>query len=159
MDEEIKKEIPLEEPVVDQQAKERDEYLAGWQRAKADLANYKKEEGERLKLMSRFQLEAVCHELLPVLDSFELGLQSSGDKQGLEMIRNQLWDILHRLGLEKISVPPGTEFDPARHEAVGEVPASEPPGTVTKEMSVGYILENKIIRPARVLLSKSLEEK
>lgn len=159
MDEEIKKEIPLEEPVIDQQTKERDEYLAGWQRAKADLANYKKEEGERLKLMSRFQLEAVCYELLPVLDSFELGLQSSGDKQGLEMIRNQLWDILRRLGLEKISVPPGTEFDPTRHEAVGEVQSSEPPGTVTKEMSVGYILENKIIRPARVLLSKSPEEK
>ena len=158
MNEEINNDVPLE-PTIDPSVKERDEYLAGWQRAKADLANYKKEEGERLKLMSRFQLEAICHELLPVLDSFELGLQSSGDKQGLEMIRNQLWDTLHRLGLEKISVPPGTEFDPASHEAVGEVLASESPGTVAKEVSVGYMLENKIIRPVRVLLSKSPEEK
>lgn len=157
MEEEIKNSAP--EMEVSQVIKERDEYLAGWQRAKADLANYKKEESDRLKLMSRFQLEAICRELLPVLDSFDLGLQNSQDKQGLEMIRNQLWNILRRLGLQKISSPPGTEFDPTRHEAVGEVPATEPPGTISKEVSVGYALEEKIIRPVKVLLSKSPEEK
>jgi molecular chaperone GrpE len=157
MDEEIKN--PAPEIEVDQTAKERDEYLAGWQRAKADLVNYKKEEGDRLKLMSNFQLEAICRELLPVLDSFDLGLQSSPDKQGLEMIRSQLWDTLRRLGLQKISSPPGTEFDPARHEAVGEIPAAEPPGTISKEVSVGYMLEEKIIRPIKVLLSQGPEQK
>ena len=157
MEEEIKNPVP--ETEVDQTAKERDEYLAGWQRAKADLVNYKKEEGDRLKLMSRFQLEAICRELLPVLDSFDLGLQSSPDKQGLEMIRSQLWDTLRRLGLQKISSPPGTEFDPVRHEAVGEVPATEPPGTISKEVSVGYMLEEKIIRPVKVLLSQGPEQK
>lgn len=156
MEEENKNQVA--EPAVDQTAQERDEYLAGWQRAKADLANYKKEEADRLKFASRFQLEAVCRELLPVLDSFDLGLQSSSDKQGLEMIRQQLWDSLRRLGLEKITAPPGAAFDPARHEAVGEIPAAEPPGTIANEASVGYVLENKIIRPVRVLLSQGPQE-
>jgi molecular chaperone GrpE len=157
MEEEIKNQVS--EPEVNQTAKERDEYLAGWQRAKADLANYKKEESERIKFMSRFQLEAVCRELLPVLDSFDLGLQNSLDKQGLEMIRNQLWDALRRLGLQKITAPPGTPFDPVRHEAVGEISAAEPPGSVAQEASVGYALEEKIIRPVRVFLSQGPEQK
>ena len=156
MDEENKNKN-TEVSATDQLSKERDEYLAGWQRAKADLANYKKEETDRLKLTARFQLESVCREILPVLDSFELGLENSPDKKGLEMIRSQLWDVLRRLGLQKISSPPGSVFDPARQEAVGEIPSAEPPGTVAKEAGPGYALEEKIIRPVRVLLSQGPE--
>ncbi|MFH1193176.1 MAG: nucleotide exchange factor GrpE [Candidatus Jorgensenbacteria bacterium] len=138
-------------------ARERDEYLNGWKRAKADLANYRKEEAERFSAFAQFSTEALIAELLSLFDSFDLGLAAvKGDeeaKRGFFLIRGQLEDILKRRGLEAILAPPGTPFDPARHEGVGEVASGEPPGTVAEEVSKGYAFGGKVLRPARVKVS------
>ncbi|MBI2053505.1 MAG: nucleotide exchange factor GrpE, partial [Candidatus Sungbacteria bacterium] len=76
--------------------KERKEYLDGWQRAKADGINYKKEEGRRLEDLIRFASVGMIEELLPVLDSFDLALAGSTDKgmeRGIMLIRSQLEDV------------------------------------------------------------------
>ncbi len=138
--------------------RQRDEYLAGWQRAKADFMNYKREELRRIEDAARYGNEALIGDLILVLDNFDLGLRTlekSGPvERGIYLIRSQIEDILRKRGLEKVSVKPGDEFDPMVAEAMSEVASDRPPGTVVEEVEPGYRLRDKILRPARVILSK-----
>lgn len=138
--------------------KTRDEYLDGWKRAKADFLNYKKDEAARAETLAKFANEALLADLLYVLDSFDLGLATVDEKdharKGMELIRAQLEEILRRHGMERVQVKSGDAFDPSRHEAVGEIEAGVPPGAVAEEVGAGYLLHGKIVRPARVKLSK-----
>lgn len=137
---------------------DRDQYLAGWQRAKADYLNYKKEEQARLGEIARYTGEELLKEMITVLDSFDLGLQAlekSGPvEKGVYMIRAQIEDILKKRGLEKIPLKPGDPFDPAIAEAITEGESEQPPGTIAEEIEPGYRLYDKVLRPARVRLSK-----
>ena len=143
---------------LDAVTKQRDEYLAGWQRTKADLINYKKDEMKRLEEVARYGNVDLIKDLISVLDNFDLGLRAlekSGPvEKGVYLIRSQIEDILKKRGLEKLSVKPGDEFDPAVAEAMSEVPSEHPPGTVVEEIEPGYRLHDKIVRPARVIISK-----
>jgi molecular chaperone GrpE len=138
--------------------KERDEYLNGWQRARADFANYKKDEVERLTKGVRYATEDIVLDLLRVLDSFDLGLaaleKDGKTEKGMHMIRAQLEDSLKRRGLERIPITIGDPFDPAVAEAVGEMVAELPPGSIAEEIEPGYRLLGKVVRPARVRLAK-----
>ncbi len=138
--------------------KERDEYLNGWKRAKADFINYKKEEAERFREFAKFSNEALVLELIMVLDSFSLGLAVLEDdkpaEKGMRLIKNQLEETLKKYGLEKITVKSGDAFDPAFHEGLKEVESAAPPGTIAEGIDIGYALNGKVIRPARVNLSK-----
>ena len=142
--------------------RERKEYLEGWQRAKADLINYKKDEERRLEDLGRFLHVGVLEDLLPVLDSFDLALQSfklTGDlgkshEQGVLMIRSQLLDILKKRGVMQISVHAGETFSPERHESIGEVASNHAAGTIAEEVQKGYMIAERVIRPARVRIAK-----
>ncbi|HXF44356.1 MAG TPA: nucleotide exchange factor GrpE [Candidatus Paceibacterota bacterium] len=138
--------------------RERDEYLAGWQRAKADFSNYKKEEAQRFADFAKISQEALVAELIAVLDSFELGLAVSGSdsasEKGMLLIKNQLEDTLKKYGLEKINVEIGKPFDPKLQEAIAEVESERPPGTVVEVAGTGYLLGGRVLRPAKVKLSK-----
>src|SRR3989338_334283 len=137
---------------------QKNEYLAGWQRAKADLINYKKEELQRLEEVAKYHGAEFMRELIAVLDAFDLGLaalekQGSVEK-GIYMIRAQIEDILKSHGLTKIPIRVGDPFDPAVAEAIAEAESGEPPGTVLEEIEPGYRLHDKILRPSRVKISK-----
>ncbi|MEK7086990.1 MAG: nucleotide exchange factor GrpE [Patescibacteria group bacterium] len=138
--------------------KQRDEYLDGWKRAKADFINYKKEEMERFSVLTKFGNEVLVLELLNVLDSFDLSLAILKDdeatQKGIFLIRNQLEDLLKKHGLEKIAVASGDNFDPVRHEAVAEIESDKPAGIIHEEVKKGYTLNGKVLRPARVKISK-----
>ena len=137
--------------------KEKKEYLEGWQRTKADFINYKKEEGRRMEDMARFLISGALGDMLPVLDSFDLAFKSLDKSQERDvlMIKTQLLDVLRRRGLEIISLKPGEDFNPEKHESIGEVEAEYPAGTVAEEVQKGYLLRDKVLRPARVRLSKN----
>ncbi|MEK7195623.1 MAG: nucleotide exchange factor GrpE [Patescibacteria group bacterium] len=143
--------------------KTRDEYLAGWQRAKADFINYKKEELARLQDVARYGNEELIGELITVLDNFDLGLRvmerSGAADKGIYMIRAQIEDILKKRGLKKIKISPGEKFNPAVAESVAEAESDKPPGTILEEIETGYRLYDKILRPARVKISKNTENK
>jgi len=134
------------------------EYLAGWQRTKADFINYKKEEMKHLEDVARYGSEDLMKDLIGVLDNFDLGLRTlekAGPvERGIYLIRSQIEDILKKRGIEKLSVKAGDEFDPMIAEAMAEVPSDRPPGTIVEEVEPGYRLKDKILRPARVILSK-----
>jgi len=137
--------------------KERKEYLDGWQRAKADLINYKKEEGRRLEELARFAGTSLIEEILPVLDSFDLALAGSVDKgmeRGIMLIRSQLEDVIRKRGVAVIQVQPGDAFNPEKHEAIGEVESAAPAGSIAEAVQRGYELAGRVIRPARVRLAK-----
>lgn len=157
---ESSKETPSSEGELEKCRKERDEYLDGWKRAKAELANYKKDEAKRFEAIIRFANEALIKEAIAVLDSFDLALISSeGDadkkqQKGLYLIRQQLEDILKQQGLERIVVLVGQKFDPNFQEAIVEVESGSTPGTVVEEVEKGYLLNGKLIRPARVKIAK-----
>lgn len=139
--------------------RDRDEYLAGWQRTKADFINYKKEETKKLEDIARYGSVDLVKDLISVLDNFDLALRTFEKEgpveKGLYLIRTQLEDILKKRGLEKMSVKPGDVFDPAIAEALTEVESEHhPAGTVVEEIEPGYRMYDKILRPARVIVSK-----
>jgi molecular chaperone GrpE len=138
--------------------KQRDEYLAGWQRAKADLINYKKEEAERLQEFAKYHNADFVLELVSILDNFDLGLaalEKQGPvEKGIYMIRAQMEDILKKRGLRRVEVKKGDQFDPAVMEAIAEVDSDLPEGGIVEEIEAGYRLYDKILRPARVKVSK-----
>ena len=111
--------------------------------------------------MARFVITGAISDILPVLDSFDLAFkvrQLTDDKsqeQGVLMIKTQLLDVLRRRGLEIISLKPGEDFNPEKHESIGEVEAEYPAGTVAEEVQKGYLLRDKVLRPARVRLAKN----
>ena len=153
---------PKAEPTIEEKLtaveKQRDEYLAGWQRAKADFINYKKDEGKRFEDLIRFANEDILEELIGVLDSFDLGLaalEKAGPvEKGVYMVRSKLDNVLKQRGLEILSVKIGDKFDPSLSEAMVEIESEQPAGTILEIIESGYKLRDKILRPARVKVSK-----
>lgn len=136
---------------------EKKEYLDGWQRAKADYVNYKKDEAKRFEDMARFVAGGLVHDILPVLDSFDLALGQGLPKEserGILLIRSQLEDILRKRGVEEIVVEAGTSFDPEIEESLGEVESPHRAGAVAEVVQRGYRLRDKVVRPVRVRISK-----
>lgn len=138
--------------------KEKDEYLDGWKRAKADLINHKKDEAKRFEIMVKFSQEAMIRDLISVLDSFDLAilaLERDGKaEKGIYLIKSQLEDNLKKYGLEKVLVSVSQPFDANLQEAIAAVESDKLPGTVIEEVEKGYLLHGKLIRPARVKVSK-----
>lgn len=136
--------------------KERDEYLAGWQRAKADLSNYKKDEARRNEEFAKWALAAFTKELLDILYSFDVALtqmKSESETMGLKLIQKQLTATLEKYGLEPIPAQQGAKFDPELHEAISREPSDQPEDTIIEEVQKGYMLHDRVLRPSKVKVS------
>lgn len=166
MEEEIKKEdVQIEnESDLQKQFEECNEkcqeYLTGWQRERADFANYKKDEA-KTREESRFYMKSkIVYEFLTVLDNFDLALKhmpedlkSNNWAKGVSHIRQQLEMILKGEGAEEIRCV-GEKFDPAVHEALEEAESDKESGIVLEELQKGYKLDGRVIRPSKVKISK-----
>lgn len=144
--------------------KEKQEYLDGWQRARADYANLQKANDESIKRLKGMIEESVISELIPVLDSF---LMAFGNKEawekvestwrtGVEYIYQQLMNMLQSHGVVLYG-DIGEAFDPAKHESVGEEKTDEKKKdhTVAKVAQKGILLGSQVLRPARVTIYTS----
>ncbi len=139
---------------------ERADYLANWQKERADFINYKKSEEDRRKQSLEYARERFAEELLPVLDAY--GMMSSNKdswekvdkawRQGVEYIQGQLVKVLADNGITEISPKEGDHADAALHDLIGTVPTEDPTKdhTVAVVMQKGYALRDRVIRPARV---------
>lgn len=147
---------------IDKVKAERDEYLSGWQRAKADFLNYKKDEAKRMEEIAKYQLEDVLYDLLTVLDNFTLAItaleKQGAAEKGVYMIKTQLEDVLRKRGLEKIQISEGSIFDPSVAEAIAEVDSEKEGGAIVEIIEAGYRINGKLLRPARVKISKGQKE-
>jgi len=141
--------------------KQKEEYLAGWQRARADLLNYKKEEIERMGEILKLAGQEFVLKILPILDNFETAekaipqdLKEDGNFKGLLLIKAQIQDFLKGQGLEEIKSL-GESFDPNLHEVVEQVEAKDrKPGTIVEEVQKGYKVNGCLLRPAKVKVVK-----
>jgi len=140
--------------------KEKEEYLEGWKRAKAELENYKKGEKERMESFLFREKRDFLLKLLPVLDNFKRAEKEAerGNENevvaGLLKIKKQLEDVLLKEGVEEIKAL-GEEFDPEYHDAVEMVEdESGSSGEVVEELEKGYLLGEEVIRPSKVKVNK-----
>ena len=131
-------------------------------RAVAELDNYRKRT-VRMRAETRDEtLRDVLLQVAPILDNLRRALRQETQeaellKQGVELICGQFNDVLKGYGLAEIEAV-GQPFDPEVHEALAEVPDDEhAPGTVIEEMEKGYKLNDKVVRYARVVVSKATE--
>lgn len=136
----------------------RDEYLDGWQRAKADMANIRREAAaDALRAGARGK-EALVEDLLPALDSFDMAAMSESWgaideswRSGMEQVRNQLLNALSQHGIERFGKV-GDTLDHALYEVAQEVDdAAGESGTVVRILRYGYRNGDRIIRPAHVI--------
>jgi molecular chaperone GrpE len=143
-------------------AAERDQYLNLAQRTRAEFENYQKRnqrerEQERQYMAGQFLLE-----MIPVLDNIEratLAAQQAGEQgplvQGVAMVRQQFLDMLKRHGVSRIEAE-GQPFDASRHQAIAQMEAADKPAnTVVQVAQQGYVLHDRVLRPAGVVVSKS----
>ena len=130
--------------------KDKEEYLSGWQRAKADYINFKKDEQKRTDDFVKFAGFGIFKELLEVADSMEKAAGHSEDP-GIRNTHTQLMNFLEKFGVKKIETI-NQAFDPAIHETVSEqvVDELDLDDKITEELQSGYIMHDKVLRPARV---------
>lgn len=137
-----------------------DRYL----RLSAEMENFKKRAEKEKSETYKFANETLLKELIPVLDNLERALDHGQETEnaqalilGVEMIHKSLWAVLEKYGVTRVEAL-GEKFDPNFHEAVmvQEV-AAQDPGVVITQMQKGYLLHNRLIRPAMVVVSKKPE--
>jgi len=140
-----------------------DEYWDKFLRAAADLDNYRKRVTREKEELARYTSERVVAALLPVLDNLERALAAAQEHEanttamleGLQQIQLQFRRTLEEFGLKEVVANAGHPFDPNLHEAVGHVESAEhPEGHVIEQLQRGYKLADRLLRPARVVVSK-----
>lgn len=127
---------------------EKQEYLEGWQRARADFANYKREEAAIHDDKEARTKAQTIEDMLPALDALELAVKHHANDPTLKMIEKQFLDVLKRVGVDRFGKV-GEEFDPRQHEALAKQSEDH---VVTSVERSGYKLGDTIIRPAQVII-------
>lgn len=137
-----------------------EEYKAGWARAQADYQNLQKEMDQKRSEWVQMSEIQVLEEFIPVYDNFKkaFAVEIDGDdklkswKQGIEYIMKQFGDILKQHDVEEIKTV-GEQFDPNLHEAMGEEEGKEE-GVILKEIESGYLANGKVLKVAKVIVTK-----
>ncbi|MBX2852632.1 MAG: nucleotide exchange factor GrpE [Phycisphaeraceae bacterium] len=136
---------------------ERDELESKLLRVSADYQNFARRAQQNADSAVEQKLMDIARGLVTVLDHFDRALEGqdkdneTGVLQGVVMVHNELLATLNRFGIERLDVDPGTEFDPNQHEALMRQPSGDfESNQVTMQMQPGYVLGDKIIRPAQV---------
>lgn len=139
--------------------RQRDEYLEQLQRSRAEFANYQKRSKSQAESDRLYAVGSLAHDFLDAIDNLERATDalrasaSPGIAAGLDMVQKQMVAILAKHGVEPIPAL-GQPFDPAYHEAISQQPSAEyPEGTVAAELSKGYRIRDRVLRPARVSVS------
>ena len=128
-------------------------------RERADLDNQRKRLAREIDTARKFANERLLSELLPLFDSLEAGLavapQADPLREGMELTLRQLHRIAESNGLVEVVPAPGDTFDPDRHQAMSMVEADGlPPGSVAQVFQKGYVLNERLLRPALVVVAK-----
>jgi molecular chaperone GrpE len=135
------------------------EHHDAWLRAKADADNIRKRARGEVASAHKFAVEGFASELLAVKDSLEAALAAENAsvesmRSGVELTLKQLAGVFERFNLTEIN-PVGQKFDPHRHQAISAVEAQAEPNTVVQVLQKGYLLHDRVIRPALVLVAKA----
>ena len=131
-----------------------DQYL----RAQADVQNARRRADDEITKARKFAVEGFADSLLPVLDSLEAGLAIPNAtieqiREGSEATLRQLKSALERNKVAEINPAAGTKFDPHHHQAISVVPAEQEANTVVTVLQKGYLIADRVLRPALVTVT------
>ncbi|EXI75648.1 MAG TPA: nucleotide exchange factor GrpE [Candidatus Accumulibacter phosphatis] len=136
-----------------------DEYQDQWLRAKAETENVRRRAQEDIAKAAKFSIDRFARELLPVKDSLEAALAADGAtvdslRAGSELTLKQLVAAFEKSALVEIN-PLGEKFDPNRHQAISVVESAQVANTVVTVLQKGYLLADRVLRPALVIVAKA----
>ncbi|MBW8831883.1 MAG: nucleotide exchange factor GrpE [Burkholderiales bacterium] len=156
--------IPAPDPASDAQQKLNEleakhaEVADAYLRAKADAENTRRRAEEEMSKARKFAIESFADSLLPVKDSLEaaIAIQAATPEQLLEGVHatlRQLSAALERNKVVEINPSASTKFDPHQHQAISVVPADQEPNTVVTVLQKGYLISDRVLRPALVTVT------
>lgn len=145
---------PGTDPLREELREQNEKYL----RLAADFDNYRKRTERDLDTHIRYAIEKFAVELIEVIDNFDRAINSENSKtrEGLEQISKLFQTLLEQHGITPV-VSVGEKFNPAEHEAVVCIPSEKEEGMVIEEFCKGYRMHDKIVRCAKVAVSKGKE--
>ena len=148
---------------LDQALTKADEHWKLYLGAHAEMENLRKRAEREVQNAHKFALERFFGELLPVRDSLELGLAAASDvvdiaklREGVELTLRQLTTAMEKFGAREVN-PLGAKFDPGQQEAMAMLPTDQAePNTVVQVVQKGYLLNERLIRPAKVIVAQAV---
>jgi molecular chaperone GrpE len=152
----------MEEMLKEAERKAQEQYDA-WMYAKAEGENIRRRAIEDVSKAHKFAVERFSNEMLAVKDSLEAGLAVEAAtvesfKSGMELTLKQLSGIFEKFSIKEIN-PVGEKFDAHKHQAIGMLESDQPANTVISVMQKGYTLNDRVLRPALVMVAKAKELK
>jgi len=148
------------EPTLEQQLTEMKDM---WLRARADAENQRRRSFDDMAKARKFALESFAEALLPVKDSLEMALKTESPtvdslKEGVEITLKQLTDVLKRNQITEVLPTVGDTLDPKHHQAIATVVSEQAANTVVSVMQTGYMIADRLLRPAMVTVAKAQDE-
>jgi molecular chaperone GrpE len=150
----------LEEMLKEAERKAQEHYDA-WMYAKAEGENIRRRASDDVSKAHKFAVERFSNEMLSVKDSLEAGLAVKeatveSFKSGMELTLKQLSGVFEKFNIKELN-PLGEKFDAHQHQAIGMVDSDQPANTVVSVMQKGYALNDRVLRPAMVMVAKAKE--
>lgn len=147
----------VEAQLADLQARH-NEMSDAYLRAKAEVENIRRRSDEEMSKARKYAVESFAESLLPVMDSMEAAIAMPDAKveqvlEGVHATRRQLISALERNKVLEINPDVGTKFDPHQHQAISVVPADQEANTVVMVLQKGYLISDRILRPALVTVA------
>ena len=135
------------------------EHYDAWMYAKAEGENIRRRAAEDVSKAQKFAVERFSNEMLAVMDSLQAALAVENStienfKSGMELTQKQLSNVFEKFNISEIN-PVGEKLDPHRHQAISMVDSDQPANTVVSVMQKGYALNERVLRPALVLVAKA----
>jgi molecular chaperone GrpE len=153
---------PLEklEEQLAEKTREASENFDKWLRLRAEFENYKKRMQKEKADLMKFANESLLKSILPILDNLERAVEhgrevkgNSSLLEGVELTRKQFFSTLERFGVKAVPAV-GEVFDPEKHEAIHHEASDQEPNRVIREVQKGYLFHDRLLRPAKVVVSR-----
>lgn len=153
--------MPSMEEMLQQSELKAKEHYDAWMYAKAEGENIRRRAQEDVSKAQKFAVERFSNEMLAVMDSLQAGLSVQNTtvenfKSGMELTLKQLSSVFEKFNIVEIN-PLGEKFDAHKHQAIGMVESEQEANTVVSVMQKGYSLNERVLRPAMVMVAKAKE--
>ena len=151
--------MPSMEEMLQQAELKGKEHYDAWMYAKAEGENIRRRAQEDVSKAQKFAVERFSNEMLAVMDSLQAGLSVQNTtvenfKSGMELTLKQLTSVFEKFNITEIN-PVGEKFDAHKHQAIGMVDSEQEANTVVSVMQKGYSLNDRVLRPAMVMVAKA----
>jgi molecular chaperone GrpE len=153
--------MPSLEEMLQAAERKAQEHYDAWMYAKAEGENIRRRAAEDVSKAQKFAVEKFSNEMLAVMDSLQAGLAVETEnvesfKNGMELTLKQLSSVFEKFNIKELN-PAGERFDAHLHQAIGMVESDQEPNTVVSVMQKGYTLNDRVLRPALVMVAKGKE--